>query len=302
MPDTRLNWSNRNSQRSFPIEELATKTADGGDRLDDTALSTIKVRFPDTIGERVCVAGITISPALATITLVATSATYTGPVPLGCLSVTAPVQAGKPYPITPMYPGVSGWVAFGTLVNDVTEVRTWKFSDPSESPVVPSEARSYEELPVAFVGKWDLNARLTGLVSLDVEGPLIIEGADMDLGDGENTRVIRLRMDLDLDPDVLYEFAGPCAGRPESQTCDFTPITSINSVVPNCEGDITLTFEEPFVASLIPGQSYLSVDFPMSMEDACDILRELTRPAADGTIPGAWEDICGETAFYAVPG
>lgn len=301
MASIRLDFSNRNSQRAYPIEEWATRTADDGRRLPDNALTAVKVRFPDNLGERVCLGGITISPTISTVTLVATTAAFSDPVPIGCLSVSAPIQVGRPYPITPLYPGVSGWVAFGDLSITTTTVQSWKFSDHSEVPVIPSEAKSYEELPIAAAGKWGLSTTLTGLVSLAGEGPLIIEGADVDLGDGAE-RVIRFRMDLVHDPSLLYAYAGPCGGRPESQTCDFTPISNINAVVPDSNGNIEITFEEPFVATIDALLPRMSIDFPVGLEDACGILKELTRPSPGGDIPGLGYDICGEDPFYSIPG
>lgn len=298
MASIRLNWANLNSQRSFPIEERASKLSDAGVRLPDNALTSAKIRFPSTLGTRACVSGIAVGPGLATVTFVTTTDAFADPVPLACVSVSSP-DPGRPYAITPMYPGVSGWVSFGTGIDDYTALRSWKFSDPSQSPIIPSEAYSYPELPISFVGKWNLLSKLMGLVSLIGDGPVIIEGADVDLGSGLE-RVIRFKMDRTLDPTVLYTFAGPCADRPESRTCDFTAITSINAVTPDCLGDITLSFADPFVATEEVGYPYIAVDFPVGMDDACDILKELTRPQPDGTIPGAGEDNCGETDFYPV--
>lgn len=299
MAAIRLNWANLNSQRSFPVEEGASKLSDSGERLPDTAITSAKIRFPDTLGTRVCLSGVAIGPNMATATFVATTDAFANPVPLACVSVSSP-DPGRPYAVTPMYPGVSGWVSFGTGIDDYPSLRSWKFSDPSQVPIIPSEASSYPNLPVTFVGKWNLLAELAGLITLIGDGPLTIEGADIDLGSGTPERVIRFKMDRTLDPMVLYTYSGPCSGRPESRTCDFTPISSINSVTPDCDGDLTLSFADPFVATDDPSYPYISVDFPVGMDDACDILNRLTRPQPDGTIPGAGEDSCGEDDFYEI--
>lgn len=299
MPDIRLNWSNRNSQRSYPLEESATKLSDSGERLPDNALVSIKVRFPSLLGARCAVGGVSISSGMATVTLVAVDGALTAAsaVPIGVVSVTAPVIPGKSYQIQALYPGVSGWVGFGDLVLTADDVQSWRFGDPSEVPVIPSESRVYDELPVPYAGKYGLEAKLTGLVSLIGDGDIVIEGADRDVGNGTE-RVILMRLDSEHNAYVLRDYAGPCAGRPESGTCDFTPITQINSVMPDCDGNLDILFEDPFVVTADLDWPYLSVDFPVSLEEACDALKAMTRPSADGTIPGAWEDLCEEDPFF----
>ena len=277
MAETRVPWMELNAQRSFPIEESATKLANNGQRLPDDVLVSAKIRVPASAGSRVCVGGIGVTANLVSITFVATDDDFSpaSVTPVAVATVEQPVRIGYPNAVVAVYPGAGGWVAFGDGARVDEGVKSWHFSTPAAVPLVPTEGQAYEELPVPLVGRADGSPPLYGLVLLRGAGDIIVEAATRDLGNGDE-RVILFRLDTSESDEILYTYAGPCAARPESGTCDFVPIVQINAVAPDADGNIDIEFVDPFVESTHATFPELFINFPISQVEACQALKGLT--------------------------
>jgi hypothetical protein len=302
MADVRNNWSDLNSTRSFPLEETASKLSDSGERMPDGVLVAARLKYPNSLGARVCVGGVTVGPGLATVTFVATDASFTvaSAVLIATVSVPQPVEPGRLYPIKALSPGVGGWVAFGQAAGSPAKVSSWRFGTPANAPVIRGQAEAYEAFPVPSVAKRGSSTLLTGIVKLLGDGDFIVEGADREI-DGQEQRVILVRLNRSRDPLILHRYAGPCAGRPESRTCDFTPITRINGVTPDpADGNLTINFMSPFVPTYYEDKPWIGVNFPISLLAACAAQRQ-NQPAPSEDFQPSQTDQCEAKWYEIVP-
>jgi len=68
---------------------------------------------------------------------------------------------------------------------------------------------------------------------------------------------------------VLEEFSGPCAGRPESGTCESPPHEFINTVGPDCDGVIKLKFLGCASPAAILSECGIVLDCELGLTEAC---------------------------------
>lgn len=291
MASSWLNWQNLNGQRSFPIEETANKMSDSGEKLPDELLTTAKLKFPDTLGKRAALTGIVFSENMVSASFVACDEDYlaSSVEPLAVVTVLrSQLVEGKPYAVSALADGVGGWVAFGSgVMHSPSAVTSYKFSTPGQAPVIASQARSYPVFPVPCVKYEYSESELEGLITLRGIGGLIVERAERTLNGVLRTCVV-FRIDTSNGYDILSDYAGPCSGLPESGTCDFTPIRQINTVPPDEDGNIDISFAGGLLTAIEVANG-ISLNFPISQVELCEAWN--SGPAPDGTIP-AGEDTC----------
>lgn len=286
------NWYTRNEGIDYPIDETASLLDNNGQRLPSDLIADLKLKFPNTLDPYPFLASVTVTSTLVTITI-ETADALTGPTqftPLAVASVRQPIVLGQHVPLQGQMPGVGGWVVFGRGAADRIPYQS-RFDSPLQSLLTARAGHRYCPLPVT--GLRDIRTRtlLTGVVRWCAEAPLKISKESRDIDDIErDVIVLRLIQDADLNPDVLHRFAGPCAGRPESKTCgDAQPIEFINSVGPDCNGQITLHFKNCVVAQIEDPIGAL-LDVETGLSEAC-LLPHL--PDENGVLPG---EIC-QTSF-----
>jgi hypothetical protein len=269
-------WSNVNENRGYPLHDLATKESPEGVKLPEDILADANIMVPESAGQFVFVSSVAVTPGLVSVTFLATdtdpfSAGSSAPsdfVPLAAISVPRPITLYKNYAIDALYPGVWGWVAFGSGV-DEQDTFSVRLVTPDAGLLCSKAARSYKDYPVTSLGKAGRVTELTGLVRLRGEGDIVIEKA-IRLIAGRKREVIKFGLDLSVTPeDILREYAGPCGVRPEDRTCpDGKPLLTINGVTPDCDGNIDIIFQglDPQVTGVQHG---LVVDLPISLDDVC---------------------------------
>lgn len=236
------NWYNLQSTRRYPLDDISTGVDDAGAFIREDIIVDCHIRFPSSLGEYVYVQGITVSAGIATILFgVVSGLDESGPT-LCAVSVPRPVTPYVNYLVTPLVPGVSGWVAFGPGVNTPFAGR---YSTARQTLVQLRNARPYRPLPIPTLGKINLGTALQGVVNLLGTSPVTAKYETIEYESVDYPAIV-FRLDSALvtgDYNPLSTFLGPCAQRPESGTCAKPPIETINGVAPDCAGNINIVFD-----------------------------------------------------------
>lgn len=313
-------WQNRNENRNYPLHDSASKQAADEGRLPDDILCDAHIMVPRSAGRYVFVSSVALSPALVSITFLATdtdpfdnapsSSSSSGEtfVPLATLTLARPVEPYRNYAIEAMYPGVGGWVSFGNGINERTSL-TLRFEDPAATALVSRAARWYDDLPVLSLGRLDQLTELTGLMLLRGETGLVKVRKAIRQVAGVKREVVAIGLDLDaaVDPTaLLHRFAGPCGDRPEEGTCPSQAIATINGVQPDCNGNLRIRVVglDAIVVGIdaIGDDGELAasgnvIDIPVSLDDACATLELQQR--VDLCLPSS--SLSSESSESALP-
>lgn len=237
------NWYNLQSTRRYPLDDISTGVDDTGSFIREDIIVDCHIRFPSTLGDYAYVQGITVSAGITTILFgVVTNLSDGAGQTICAVSVPQPVTPYVNYSITPLAPGVSGWVAFGPGVDTPFSGR---YSTAQQTLVQPRNARPYRPLPIPTIGKINLGTALQGVVNI-IGSPPIAAKYETITYQSKQYPAIVFRLDSALitrDYNPLKLFLGSCAQRPESGTCDKTPIETINGVAPDCDGNIDIVFD-----------------------------------------------------------
>lgn len=293
------NWYDLNAGRSYPLDDAATRTGDAGERLPNDVLADLSVRFPASLGARAYLSSVAVTDTLVTFTLLACPAVDAAGdfVPLAALTARRPLADGRHLALDPLYPGVGGWAVLGPAE---TRFRG-RFSTPAQGLVLARCARPYRSLPVASARKAGLATGLTGLVRL-VGGPDVeVVGADR-VVDGRARRVVVVRLKASTGARNVFDlYRGPCGARPETGNCDRPGVEYLNTVGPDCAGNIQLVFGGGVVPTPYAGSSEgLVLDYPLGMTDVCT--RRDRLPDAAGRLPNEYDDLCTSEYEGQYPG
>ena len=273
-------WMNSNEVRNYPLHDQATKQAASGAILPDGIIADLNIMLPESAGRFAYISSAAITPGLVSLTFLAvvtdplvpepsSSSSASGAlVPIASITVAKPITVYKHYALEALYPGVAGWVAFGSDVDEVAA--SYRFVEPIDGLLCAKAVRAYRDLPVRSIGKAGRVTELTGLVQLQANGDVLINKAVRTIN-GRRVEVIAVGLDLtDLPVDMLHKYAGSCGPRPEDRTCpQGRPFISINGVVPDCDGNIDLIFEGlDVLQTAIPNG--MMIDLPIGLDDVCN--------------------------------
>lgn len=240
MPVRNQNWYDLQEGRRYPMDDRSTGIDDSGAPIADNVIVDCHIRFPNTFGTYAYFSAITVSNNIVT-AIISAADDVTAPVtfkPIAAISVAKPIQIGVNQPITPLVPGVAGWIAFGSGIGVNF---SGKYATPIQTFISPRCARPYRPLPIPTLGKIDLDTALTGMVNILARTPVTATYEITDV-EGEQVPAIVFRLTGDLiNYNPLKEFGGPCKGRPESGTCVKLGLQNINGVAPDCNGDIQIS-------------------------------------------------------------
>jgi hypothetical protein len=282
-----LHWYTQNEGIAYPVDEAATAVDDNGRRLPSHVLADMQLRWPLTLGRYAFLSALSVTPSLVTLTIqAADDLDIPGHVPLAVVSVPQPVEDGRVHALWPQVAGTAGWVVFGAGTRDVPY--QGRFATPRQSRLAARAARPYRPLPVTSAQVAHAADRLTGVVTLRALAPLLLRKEEREIaGVLRDCIVLRLADTAGADglpvppeaanipghlreKNTFREFAGPCAGRPESGTCGQPePVEFINAVTPDCDGTITLEFRGCAVVGKIDGPCGIVIDCGLGLADAC---------------------------------
>lgn len=286
MPVRNQNWYDLQEGRRYPLDDFSTGIDDNGEPIADNIIVDCHIRFPNTLGEYAFLTAINVSNTIVTVLISAANdindtTTFK---PIAAVSITKPLQLGVNQPITPLVPGVAGWIVFGSGVGVNF---SGKYSSPIQTLIAARCARPYRPLPIPTLGKINLDTALSGLVKVLGRTPVVATYEITDV-DGEQVPAIVFRLTGDLATyNPLKEYGGPCKARPESDTCVKLGLQNINGVQPDCDGNIEITASG---FTLLP-----FVDENGSCGGGFDLItaRGLKEACADGSDTGKrYRDLC----------
>lgn len=285
------NWYNLNSTRRYPIDDGATGETDNGVQAPDDILLDCHLRFPSTAGAYAFVGSLHCTPNLISATF--QSATHPARfsdcgigdsssslhyadgdfTPLAAISLPrSTFEPYRQYPVSPMYEGAGGWVVFGEGLRKGSF--SGKFSTVEQSMLLPKTCRPYAPLPVTSMARINNRTKLRGLVKIlggtDVE--VVVDERQI-AGGTKDVLIIRLNS-TNSAINALKAYTGPCAGRPESNTCGMPVVEALNSVLPDCNGNINIVFQDThgctYVGHDVDGG--MVVDFCLDLDLICEQL------------------------------
>jgi hypothetical protein len=291
-------WYDLNEQIAWPLTDAATQLSDKGQRLPTNILADLNIWFPNTIGSKLYVSSVTVSKKIATVTFVADNMGVR--TAAAAVTVTTPMAAYRHYPVTALYPGVAGWVVFGSAINDGVSY-SYRFSTSAQSELLPQIARAYKSIPVTSAGKYGLAEKLTGIIRLEGGDDIEIVKEEREIADVLRTvAVIRLKNKPQSDQSlsVFEKYAGTCGNRPESNNCITRPIEFINSVAPDCCGNINIAFRGCTDLRFIQNESCsVAIGCNIGLSEACITPDRL--PTHDGILPNVYNDLCVEESIMS---
>jgi hypothetical protein len=292
-------WYAANATRAYPLDDAATARDDGGRELPPQILVDCRIRFPTTIGQFAYLSGVTVGPSIVTAVIMATPTAVLPPggvlrngvamQPLGSVSLPKPVTPNRHYPIQPMAGGVGGWLVFG---RGIEEPYSGRFSSPGQSLLLPRVALAYDPLPVRSLGKLGLSQALTGVIQLLGSTDIAVTQEIRNIDSGDVDAIVIGLIDS-LNRNVYSYYTGPCGGRPESNTCGRPVLEMINTVQPDCDGNLTIDFSKAYdILKYLPfeGGGGFALDLSLGMADVC--LGQDTLPDSAGNLPGTYPDEC----------
>jgi hypothetical protein len=293
-------WYDLNGSRGYPVDDGALGEDDAGRPIPPGLLVDCRLHFPDSAGRYAFIGALSSTPGLVTAIFLAADeparplATEAGgaptAVPIASITLARPIDVGRHYPVQPLYPGAGGWIVLGP---GIEEPYTGKFSSVRQSQLLARCTRSFRTPPIPSIGKEFVAGPLTGLVR-------VLGGADIEVILG--TRPIRgvprdcliVRLADDLNRNVLQTYAGPCAGRPEGHTCARPGLELLNTVGPDCAGNLEIEFRG-IVASPLAGGGGVVLDLGVGLADAC--VRGKYVPDDLGRLPGEFVDLCSSESL-----
>ena len=284
------NWYDLNESRPWPVDDSAKLLDRDGARLSHDLIVDLYMRFPQELGERAYISSITISPGIVTVNLLGTGPNFA---PMAAITLRRPVEPYRQYELDSLYKGVGGWIVFGSGIRDTTNNRL-VFDDSLQSLLLAQTARKYLKLPVYSIGKLFAEPGLTGLVKLSGGNDIEIVREEIEINEVvRDAAVVRLKNKRTTGDsrNLLEIYAGTCGQRPESLNCgDPEPIQSINTVVPDCCGNINVEFRGCGDVSSIEGECGVVVDCGFGLGAACKTEDRL--PDSDGRLPNEYVDQC----------
>ena len=269
-------WLAQNETRAYPLHDQATRRTSAGLLLPDDVLVDAHLSVPDSVGKSVFVSSLGVTPGLVSATFLATpnnplevGAPGPGtPIAIAVVRAATPVIPYRNYPVEALYPGVSGWVAFGTGANK--QRCHLLFDDPASSWLSARCLRRAQELPITAAGKYGLLARLKGLVRLGGSDSIsikkerrVIDGLEQD------ALVFSLQVPVNSTlQETLRSFAEPCSNRPSEGTCRSPALQSINNVGPDGDGNVNIIFRygQEIIGDAGDG---LVIDYPLGLSQVC---------------------------------
>jgi hypothetical protein len=298
-------WANLNAERVYPLADAATALSLSGVRLPDAIIVDLNLRWPATLGAWAFIGSVTVTAQLVSVTFqVATDPDdVTTFQPLAAISLALnALTVNTPVLLQPQADGVGGWVVFGR--NAADQLYSGRFTGYAASGLSPRAARAYTRGPVRSLGTLHMATALSGIVKLHGMAPLqVVTGQQEIDGILRTVGVVSLvepaasaatASVVSTSSSIFSTYAGPCGGRPESQTCtDPAPLESLNTVQPDCDGNITVVFQGCGKISAVKDSSGqtrgIAVDCGIGLGTTCV---PDTLPTSEGVLANEYNDPC----------
>jgi len=294
---------NDNEFKSYPIDIRATyEPYYSTDKVSsiNCLLTDMSITIPESAAACIFIANISITRSLISMTIMGSkSHPFSDNAPdaddysleysmLGSY-VVATVETrrqtnmnGVTVAISPKIPGVGGWITFGS---GASKEGVWIFQGPSSSMISDFCITKYSYGGVTTIGRLGYDTVLDGRVEMTGQNGIEIQ-PDSD----KNEIIIRFSGTSNEIKQSLRQYSGACGGRPESETCSFSPIKTINGIRPEgLNSEIVLVLDRPLYATITNQQTErenfkISSDIPLesfckgriSIPESCASSQSLT--------------------------
>jgi hypothetical protein len=284
---TNFNFYAANATRRYPIDDGARAVDDAGAPLPFGVLVDCHLRWPETAGLYAHLGALAVTEHLVTMVFLVES------VPIAAATIRKPPDVGRAYAVEALYPGAGGWIVLGPGVD---EPYSGRFTSAAQSLILPRCAAAYRVPPIPSIGKEFLDGALAGLVTLRSGADIAIQKAQREIA-GAVRDCLVIRLVDDLDRNVLAVYSGPCSGRPESRTCPRPALEELNTVVPDCNGNLTIEFRN-VAATPLAGGGGVVLDLARGLAASC---AEKYLPDDAGRLPAEADDLCSSQSEILPP-
>jgi hypothetical protein len=252
MPVRNQNWYNLQATRRYPLDDKTTGEDDNGAPIRDDIIVDCHIRYPRSVGQYLFVQGINVTPSLVSVIIGAAETLNDTDCPtVAVVTIEKPAAKNVNEPVKAFVPGLNGWIVFGPGIDTNFAGR---YSTPIQTFIQQRNARPYTPLPVPSIGKDAIAEYLQGVVNIVAESPVTatyhaayaLPKYDPITDTTTTVPVQAIVFNTDA-PSAQFNpqtfFLAPCSQRPESGTCNKTPLERINGIEPDCEtGNINLIF------------------------------------------------------------
>lgn len=280
-------WFNQNESNLYPVDDRATGVSLAGEPLPRAILVDLALRYPEDLGDSAYLAGITVSPGAASLTIEAHNSGSGASVPIAAVAVPRPLDPYRSYPLEALAAGVSGWVVFGDGVN--RQPYTGRFDGPARSRLADKACRRHRVPRVTSLASFGAAAGLQGVVPIVSPPPIrltrgtaLVEGrvrqaiffdlvgaVDVQAAAAVDTGPLN---DATSPYSILQDFAGACGARPESRSCpDPQPVETVNGAGPDCDGVLTIEFQGCAVISKLESPCGVVIDCGRTQVAVCPV-------------------------------
>jgi hypothetical protein len=257
---------NENAYLSYPIDFRATYEPYSKEDVSviNSVLLDMKLTVPDDLATTAFVASIKVTNALVSMIIMgAKEAPYYDMPPaepdysseeydafsaivLATVTVSkATALQQNPIKLQGNVEGVGGWVVFGPGVQNNA---SWSFPGPASSAIDSSAINKYKYQGVKSLAKKEFEQTLTGPTFITGQNGIEV------VRSGKNTLSIQFTGTTTDIKDSLSEYKGECGIRPETDTCAFTPIRTINNIPPKIsnqgKNEVVLVLDLPIYGTL----------------------------------------------------
>lgn len=251
---------NDNEYRSYPVDDRATFEPYTGTDVSavNSLLADMKLILPGSVAACAFIASIKATSALVTLTIMGSQTHPFSPnIPPATLTneqysvlgayVLATVQVrrsnslpGSVVEIQSDVPGVGGWVVFGS---GVLTPGSWSFTGPAASMISDQCITRYDYGGVTSIGRLGFDTLVDGQIQLVGQNGIEVVADDKGVAIQFSGTKGEVRQSL-------QSYLGQCGGRPESGTCAFTPIKSLNGLVPQGQDrELVVVLDKPMYAT-----------------------------------------------------
>lgn len=232
-----LFWQNINSQRKYPFADDATLLSTGskGSTLPNDVIVDCSVWSPNSTD--IYLGSINCKDGYVGVTFLENSNVV--------LKFSGHVREYEVQPLDSVVAGYSGFISFGRGVH---KEGSWKFSVYNASKLLPSCVISIPGLEAIILEDARTEQQLSSQVRLINNTPedLNIEikrenDIDPVIVDGNAVNAVIFSLNTSASGvDVFQKYLHPAAVSPDNDNCQSRVIRSINKVVPDCDGYITI--------------------------------------------------------------
>jgi hypothetical protein len=280
-------WLTRNSVRTFPIREGSIVVAQSGWSLDPALIVDAKM-VADLPGETTfCLHSVTITPLMCSAVI---GDAVTGE-SLGYAVFTQGVDSVMiPTRIHSVIDGFAGFITFGPALfqENYGNLPRGIHQFGSSTLLETRCGISLGTFPVRSVSSGGTAA--SGKINV-VTGNSLITSISKGEDDGDQVDIVQLSL---VDP---VKFLSPCEGRTSPCECRSMPINSINGVVGDESGLITIELEDENGNVFLLGKSRLQLSMIRSAQSLCSKVRV---PDQHGRLPGPSGDYSGDAKPVAI--